>query len=115
VAQTTTFTITAQITCPVASGNKVFLVAEITNADGHGHTEYWLIEKWVIDVNTTAAQSFQSTVTSGVTRTYFLISTTQANLDSIKNQAGNLQSNGGYFSIGGLQPVSNTQTTKQMS
>jgi hypothetical protein len=115
VAQTTTFTITAQITCPVPSGNKVFLVAEITNADGHGHTEYWLIEKWAINVNTTAVQSFPSTVTSGVTRTYFLISTTQANLDRIKSASGNLQSNGGYLGIGGLQPVSNTQTTKQMS
>lgn len=114
VVRTTQFTINARITCPPPTGNGVYLVAEIDAADGQGNTEYYLVEDWHIDVHTTATQSWPSTVSKGVTRTYFLISTTPANLEAVKNTPGNKKSDGGYLGLGGLQPVSNTQTTKQM-
>lgn len=114
VVRTTQFTIKARITCPPPTGDSVYLVAEIDAADGQGNTEYYLVEGWHIDVHTTATQSWPSTVSKGVTRTYFLIGTTPADLEAIKNTPGNKKSDGGYLGLGGLQPVSNTQTTKQM-
>ncbi|MHA6757397.1 hypothetical protein [Streptacidiphilus sp. PAMC 29251] len=81
------------------------------NADGHGHTEYYLVTKWNISTTQRTPQYWQSSASTGTVRTYYLISVSPADLAQIQS-SGNTASDGGYFSLNGAPVVSNVQTTK---
>ena len=111
---TTHFAMSVQILCPLPVGYQVFLVAMIRGTRP-APVEYWINDTWHIDPTTNKVQTFNSTVSKGVTRTYFLIAATPAHLLAVKNQPGNLQPDGsGYQSLGDLHPVSNQVVNKQI-
>ena len=104
-----TFPITASVYCPVPTGNKVVLVSDIANADGHGHREFYLSPQAISTTNPDP-QTWQTKVTPGVTRSYYLISVSPAVLKRI-SASSNTMSDGGHISLLGAPVVSNKQTT----
>jgi len=104
------FEISLVVICPVQSGNSLLLTAEIANADGHGHTEYYFAG-WKIRTDTRMVQTYQAHVTSGIQRTYFVISVTSEQLGEI-DSTGNTFGDGGHTSLFDAVIVSNTQPNK---
>lgn len=105
-----TFEVDLSVTCTVQSGHNLLLTAEITNADGHGNTEYYFAN-WYIRTDISSNQPYQAHVTSGVQRTYFVISVTPSQLDQIESKANTL-GDGGYASLFDASIVSNAQPNK---
>ncbi|MGW2642351.1 glycoside hydrolase family 16 protein [Streptomyces sp. NPDC001348] len=109
----TTFPVSASVYCPVAAGNKVVLVSDIKNADGHGHREYYL-SKQPVSTENPDPQTWRVTATAGVTRTYYLISVSPALLKRIQDPS-NTFADGGHHSLLGAPVVSNQQVNKTPS